>query len=244
MDASLVALASVAGLAMGVLACPLADAIATPRYGVGSDDHDPEDAALAPLPAPTTTRQRVGLALAGAAGMALLAVDVVNGWRLVYFGILWFVYLAAMLVDLQYLRLPNVFTFPALVISLAGAYALSAYEGATVVGAWIGAAAFAGFLWFARVAFLLVRGREGMGLGDVKLALSLGASVGWLGGVGIVPAWAGSLRLVVYAALLGNVVGAASGLLVLRTTDREFPFGPSLVFGWLVAVAAIESLIN
>ena len=76
------------------------------------------------------------------------------------------------------------------------------------------------------------------------LALSLGASVGWLGGVGIVPAWAGALRLVVYAALLGNLVGAATGILVLRTTDREFPFGPSLVFGWLVAVAAIESLIN
>ena len=243
MDGSVVALATLVGAAMGPLAGTVADIVATPRYGVDAEGHDPEDAELAPLTPPTTARQRVGLAVVGALGMAALAADVYTNWRLAYFAVLFFVYLSAMLVDLQYLRLPNVFTFPAAVFAVGGALALSAHEGLTAVGAWVGAAAFAGFLWLARVIFLVARGREGMGLGDVKLALSLGASVGWLGAVAFEPPWAGALRLVVYAALLGNLIGAATGLLAFRTTDREFPFGPSLVLGWVVVIAASNALI-
>jgi leader peptidase (prepilin peptidase)/N-methyltransferase len=236
LDASLAAAAVLSGLALGWLSGPLADRIAAPRYGVDAEDHDPDDAALAPLEPPTTARQRVALAVVGGAGMLGLAQALEDGWRLAYFGALLFVYLAAMTVDLQYLRLPNAFTFPAAVLAAGGALALAAHEGVPSSGIWVGMVAYAGFLWFARLVYLLGRGREGMGLGDVKLALSLGASVGWLGSVGFDPGWVGALRLVVYAALLGNLLGAVAGLLVLRAVDREFPFGPSLVVGWLVVV--------
>lgn len=244
MDGSLVALAALSGLAMGALSGPVADRIGVSRYGPDTPGYDPDDAALAPLDPPTTARQRAVLALVGAAAMAAMAADEHPGWRLAYFGVLLAVYLPAMVVDLQYLRLPNVFTLPAAVLAGAGAVALSAHEGKSTMGAWVGAAAFAGFLWIARTAFLLVRGREGMGLGDVKLAISLGASLGWLGGQEFEPSWAGALRLVVYAALLGNVVGAMSGLLAHRAVEREFPFGPSLVFGWVAVVALYVPLIS
>lgn len=236
MDATLAAVAVLSGLAMGGLSGTVADRIATPRYGAGSEGHDPADAELAPLEPPTTLRQRGVLALVGAGGMLALANALDDGWRLAYFGVLLGVYLAAMTVDLQYLRLPNVCTYPAAVLAAAGALALSAHEDVPTTGIWVGMVGYAGFLWVARAMYLLSRGREGMGLGDVKLALSLGASVGWLGSVGFDPSWAGALRLVVYAALLGNLLGAVVGLAVLRTADREFPFGPNLVAGWLVVV--------
>jgi leader peptidase (prepilin peptidase)/N-methyltransferase len=241
-DVSLAAAAALSGLAMGGLSGVVADRVAAPRYGVGAEGHDPDDAALAPLEPPTTRGQRAVLALVGAGAMLALAAAFEDGWRLAYFGSLLFVYLAAMTVDLQYLRLPNVFTYPAAVLAVVGALALAAHEDVPASGMWVGMVAYAGFLWVARAAYLVSRGREGMGLGDVKLALSLGASVGWLGSVGFDPGWAGALRLVVYAALLGNLVGAVVGLVVLRTVDREFPFGPSLVFGWLIVAAFFEPL--
>ena len=106
---------------------------------------------------------------------------------------------------------------------MVGALALAAHENVPTSGIWVGMAAYAGFLWFARVAYLVGRGQEGMGLGDVKLALSLGASVGWLGSVGFDPGWAGALRLVVYAAMAGLLLGAVIGLVVLRRVPRGDP---------------------
>jgi leader peptidase (prepilin peptidase)/N-methyltransferase len=135
-----------------------------------------------------------------------------------------------------------VFTYPAAALAVVGAFALAAHEDVPTSGIWVGMAAYAGFLWFARVAYLVGRGQEGMGLGDVKLALSLGASVGWLGSVGFDPGWAGALRLVVYAAMAGLLLGAVVGLVVLRRVRVEIPFGPSLVFGWLVVVTLFEPL--
>src|SRR5690606_24675867 len=124
-DASLVALAGLAGLAMGGLSGTVADRVATPRYGVGTDGHDPDDADLAPLEPPTTTVQRAVLAVVGAGAMALVAAALDDGWRVAYFGVLIFVHLAAMTVDLQYLRLPDLFTYPAAVVAVGGALALS-----------------------------------------------------------------------------------------------------------------------
>jgi leader peptidase (prepilin peptidase)/N-methyltransferase len=238
------AVAAVLGAAGGELAGRLADAVGQARYGEGTEGHDPDDAALAPLHPPTTARQRVVLAVLGGLGVAALAWSLDDGWTVTYLAVLYLGYLAAMTVDLQYLRLPNVCTFPAAAFAVAGAWLLSERLHAPLVGTWVGMAVYAGFLWLARVAYLLVRGREGMGLGDVKLALSLGASAGWLGGTWVEPAPVGAIQLVVYAAMLGNLLGAAGGLLVLRRADREFPFGPALVVGWLVVVTFAEPLLT
>jgi leader peptidase (prepilin peptidase)/N-methyltransferase len=117
-------------------------------------------------------------------------------------------------------------------------------DGPPFSGAVLGAAVYAGFLLVARVGYQVLRGREGMGLGDVKLALSLGATAGWLGGAHTDPSAAGSLQLVIYAALAGNLLGAAGGLIALRRVDRELPFGPALVVGWLLAVTLAERLLG
>lgn len=244
MDSVAVAVAVVIGAVGGELSGRLADAVGRPRYGPGTEDHDPDDAALAPLEAPTTAGQRVGLAVLGAGGLGALAANLADGEVVVYFGLLYLVYLAAMTVDLQYLRLPNVFTWSAAAFAVAGAAVLSGRLDVPGAGAWVGLGVYAGFLYVARVGYQLARGREGMGLGDVKLALSLGASAGWLGGTQVEPSGIGGVQLVIYAAMLGNVLGAAGGLLVFRRFDREFPFGPALVAGWVVVVVFAESLLG
>jgi prepilin signal peptidase PulO-like enzyme (type II secretory pathway) len=47
---------------------------------------------------------------------------------------------------------------------------------------------------------------------------------------------------VIYAALLGNLLGAVVGILATRRIDREFPFGPALVGGWVVVVLLAQTI--
>jgi leader peptidase (prepilin peptidase)/N-methyltransferase len=247
-----VLVAATVGAVGGALAGPVADRVGRALYGPGTDGHDPDDLALAPLATPTRGGSRVVLALVGAAVLAGFAGRLPDGKVLLLFGALLLAYLAAMVVDLQYLRLPNRFTYPCAGLAVAGGIALSAHHDVPTVGIWVGALGYAGLLLVTRVGYQLLRGREGMGLGDIKLALSLGASTGWLGAalahrpdpsvLVATPPALGALRLVIYAALLGNLLGAVVGGLATRRVDREFPFGPALVGGWVVVVLFAESI--
>ncbi|MFD7116022.1 prepilin peptidase [Streptomyces sp. NPDC059922] len=70
---------------------------------------------------------------------------------------------------------------------------------------------------------------NGMGFGDVKLALSLGVALGWYGWtVLFVGAFAGFL--------LGSLYGF--GLILLRRAGRKsaFPFGPFMIVGALIGI--------
>jgi leader peptidase (prepilin peptidase)/N-methyltransferase len=86
--------------------------------------------------------------------------------------------------------------------------------------------AIAGYLclWTVYHLFRLLTGKEGMGYGDFKLLAALGA---WLG-------WRMLLPIVLLAALVGALAGAA--LIVSRRHERgvPIPFGPFLAAaGWL-----------
>jgi leader peptidase (prepilin peptidase) / N-methyltransferase len=78
---------------------------------------------------------------------------------------------------------------------------------------------------------------RGMGFGDVKLALLMGLFLGWVGWTPELPV-AGPLRLVLYALVLGCLLGALFGGIVTVVTRRrgEFPFGPALALACLVVV--------
>jgi leader peptidase (prepilin peptidase)/N-methyltransferase len=85
-----------------------------------------------------------------------------------------------------------------------------------------------GFLVFAslRGAYRWARGREGLGLGDVKLLAAAGCWVGWDG----LPS------VVLIAAVSGLAVAALQGLRgVSFSASTRIPFGVYLCFGfWLV----------
>jgi len=119
-------------------------------------------------------------------------------------------------IDIRRRRLPNALTLPGAAVILAGA---------TAVGA--GVPALLGGLTLSGM-YLLVHLADpaGMGAGDVKLALGLGALTGACG----TPVWVlGALG----AALLTAVIG---GVAVLRRRSTCVPHGPSMCLASLTAV--------
>ncbi|CAN5831665.1 A24 family peptidase [soil metagenome] len=120
---------------------------------------------------------------------------------------------ALSVVDLREHRLPNALTLPGFVVILA--VALVAGRG---TGALLGAVALAGLYLV-----LHLLSRDGMGAGDVKLALGLGAVTGAFG----VDVW-------VVAALAAPLCTAVLGLV---TRVRVLPHGPSMCLATAVSLA-------
>lgn len=132
-------------------------------------------------------------------------------------------------VDLREHRLPNALTIPMLVVVPLGLGVADLLGDAPASGGWIGAGLGAA-IWLGALGllWLVTRGR-GMGLGDVKLAPSLGATLGWLG---VGTAFAG----LIVAFVLGGVVSLL--LLVTKRVQRRtaIPFGPFLLLGTAVTI--------
>lgn len=124
------------------------------------------------------------------------------------------------LCDLAAYRLPD-----PLVVALAVCGVAMAWEhpGRALWDAALGALIGGGVLWLLRAGYFALRGRQGLGLGDVKLAGALGVALG-----------ATALPLV---ALIGALSGLAAALLVSARRGRSLradsavPFGIWLCFG-------------
>lgn len=132
------------------------------------------------------------------------------------------VFLAIAVVDYRHRIIPNVFVGAGLVIALLGAPwggTISALESA--VGFLVAGGGFA----LARAAYARVRGREGMGAGDVKLAALMGAGLG-----------AGGWLL---ATLLGSLAAVTAGVALIlggrATWHSPLPYG-SFLSGAAIAV--------
>lgn len=124
--------------------------------------------------------------------------------------------------DLGQHRLPNrpmVILYGLVASSLAVAWVLGERR---ILPAAIGAG-----LWCLVIGGLWLAGRStGMGAGDVKFALALGAGVGAVG-----------VGAAVVALGLAFVLGGLAALLALVSGRRgAIPFGPALVVGWFLGV--------
>ena len=145
--------------------------------------------------------------------------------------------IAIAVIDARRFIIPDELTLAALVLGLANA-ALDAWpEPWSAVFASVGAAALrgavlAGAFFALRAVYARLRGREGLGLGDVKLA---GAGGVWL-------AWATipvAIEIAALAALAVYVARQVAGGRVISATGR-MPFGlflaPAIWLGWLLDV--------
>jgi leader peptidase (prepilin peptidase) / N-methyltransferase len=135
-------------------------------------------------------------------------------------------------IDLETHLLPNVITYPAFLAGLVLAVALGGLAGR---GDHVASALVGGVSAFVLLLVLHIARPDGMGLGDVKLAPTLGLALGWLHA----DPWL-AVTLVLYALLLASVGGGLVGLAVnaVRRRRDEIPFGPALAFGTLVVIAA------
>jgi leader peptidase (prepilin peptidase)/N-methyltransferase len=153
-----------------------------------------------------------------AVAIAVAAATSTDGWLLWATCGLGWTLLALAATDLRYFVLPDALTLPLIPAGMAVAYLQDPTElQAHVIGAVAGFVAFMAV----RVVYFRLRGREGLGLGDVKLLAAAGAWVGW----GSLP----SLIVIATAtglgvALIGRLFGRPIGL-----SDRV-PFGAFLCF--------------
>lgn len=149
------------------------------------------------------------------------------------------VLLALSVIDLELYLLPNRITYPAIGASLIGLPVMSLLvadnPGGAVVGALIGGVGYAGFLLVVLLAYELVVHREGMGIGDVKLAALLGLWLGWLHPLLV-------LFALIFASGIGLVVGL--GVFLVRRSSQPYPFGPWLALGAIAAILASTPILD
>lgn len=94
------------------------------------------------------------------------------------------------------------------------------------VDALLGAALGSGLLWLVSEAYFRLRGREGMGMGDVKMMLMVGAFLG-----------AKRTLLTIFAgSLLGSILGLAFMAARRKDSNYELPFGTFLGMAALLVV--------
>ncbi|HUK30319.1 MAG TPA: prepilin peptidase [Candidatus Acidoferrum sp.] len=96
----------------------------------------------------------------------------------------------------------------------------------SVVDALVGSFAGAGLLWIVGEGYFRLRGKEGMGLGDVKM----------MGMVGVFLGLKRTLLTVLAGSLLGSVIGIIIVLATRKGRDYELPFGAFLGAGALLTV--------
>ena len=132
-------------------------------------------------------------------------------------------------IDLQVRLIPDVVILPVAAIGLAAMIALEPDRWWVWPAAGFGAA---GFLFVTALLYEKLRKVEGMGMGDVKLALCMGFYLG---------------SSVAPALFIGFVLGAVAGVAVMaRGGSRKtaIPFGPFLAAGAVIALFAGPALID
>lgn len=152
-------------------------------------------------------------------------------WSAATYGILYSALLVVAGTDLSHKIIPNVITFPGIVLGLLSAATilpLGLFEG--LLGVVVGG----GILWLLAWVSPYLFGKEGMGGGDIKLLAMIGAFLGWK------PA----LMTIMVGSFLGSLVGVS--LIAAKVIRREdyIPFGPFLVCGALVSLFFGQFLLD
>jgi leader peptidase (prepilin peptidase)/N-methyltransferase len=134
------------------------------------------------------------------------------------------------MIDLEHHILPNVITLPGMAVGFL--FSLIAPPGpiASLLGIVVGA----GILYAIAAGYFLLRGEEGMGMGDVKMLAMLGAFLGW--------------RAVLLTLVLSSFAGAIVGVLLMlgsrRNLQYALPFGTFLALGALVSMLSGEAILE
>lgn len=171
---------------------------------------------------------------------ALLFVGCYLAFGLTIEALKWAVFSALMIVlvftDLRERILPDVVNYSGFAAGLVLSFFIAPSDGAalwiadrlfaypppqpviSLVDALLGAVVGAGLLWLASEGYFRLRHREGMGLGDVKMMLLIGAFLG--------PKL--TLLTILAGSLLGSILGLAFILASRKGRDYELPFGTFL----------------
>ncbi|GAX88499.1 prepilin peptidase [Effusibacillus lacus] len=133
-------------------------------------------------------------------------------------------------IDIKELLLPNVLTYPLLAVAIIGRFAIGSESLWTY---FLGGVLGAGFLLFLWWISPYLFGKEGMGLGDVKL----------MAGIGVMTGLSGAILTMFLASLSGLAVGLYLQKSGRLQTGQHMPFGPFLCGGAMIAYLFGESIV-
>jgi leader peptidase (prepilin peptidase) / N-methyltransferase len=158
----------------------------------------------------------------GLAGVLSLALFLRHGPGFIYLYMLVFSLSLVVIsfIDLDHMIIPDVLSIPGIVLGLLGSFLVPYLSP---LDSLIGIIAGGGTFYIIAYGYSLLRGKEGMGGGDIKLIAMIGAWMGWrpLPIVILISALAG--------ALIGGIFIIASG----KGARARIPFGPFLALGAL-----------
>ena len=130
--------------------------------------------------------------------------------------------IAITFIDLRHKIIPDTLSLPGIAVGFA--FSLLPSSPLSWTDSLIGIALGGGFLLLVGIAFEKITGREGMGMGDVKMLAMIGA---WMG-------WKSLLFIILLASLAGSIIGGAMLLLSRQGARARIPFGPFLALGTLL----------
>ncbi len=152
-------------------------------------------------------------------------------------------------IDLEHMIIPNIITIPGIIIGLLYNVIITDWEKSRdLLGVFsfsienffgvlnevpfldslFGIITGGGVLFLIAFLYVLIRKREGMGMGDVKLLAMIGAFLGWKG--------------VIFVMLVSSIIGTLVGLSVIAVNKGDLkyalPFGPFLSLAAVIYVFA------
>ena len=134
-------------------------------------------------------------------------------------------------IDIDHQIIPDILSLPGIpLFFIAGLWATPL----TWLNALIGVASGAGSLLLVALVYRQITGKDGMGMGDVKLLAMIGALIGWQG--------------VLFTIFFSSVIGALVGLLLMLkgggSLKTRLAFGPFLALGAVAYVFFGPKLID
>lgn len=148
----------------------------------------------------------------------------------------WFVFISTLLtlsfIDIDHQILPDIITLPGIILFASSMFIVPEM---TVSKTLIGIFAGGGFLYAVAYFYAVIKKREGMGGGDIKLLAMIGAAIGWQG--------------VLFTIFAGSLLGTIGGIAVMIhnrifSMQAQIPFGPFLSMGALIYLFWGDSLIH
>ena len=139
-------------------------------------------------------------------------------------------------IDLEHRIIPNRLTLRLPLVLLPLVVLAAALDGAwsDLIRGLIAAIALPGIMLGLSELFRLLRGQAGIGMGDIKLAISLGLILGYLGGLELV--------VFAYATIISAVIIAIVLLLAGKAKlASRIPFGPYLAVGTMIVILARDA---
>ena len=150
-------------------------------------------------------------------------------WKFVIFCVVGPTLVIITAIDIEHKIIPGMITLPGIAFGLvAGSYLVGFKDSA------IGLVAGGGTFLLISEIYYRIRGRVGMGGGDIKFIAAAGALLGWQ-----------QVILIIFlSAFMGSVVGLAGPAEKRFSVLSQIPFGPFLAGGTLVAYFSGERIIH